>query len=50
VIAIVELEEGIRMMTRIIGTPRERITIGAPVRISCESIAEGPTLPYFRLT
>jgi len=49
VIAIIELEEGVRMMTRIIGTPRERITIGAPVRVSFESIAEGPTLPYFRL-
>lgn len=49
VIAIVELEEGVRMMTRIIGTPREHIRIGAPVRVSCESIAEGPTLPYFRL-
>jgi len=49
VIAIIELEEGVRMMTRIIGTSRERITIGAPVRVSFESIAEGPTLPYFRL-
>jgi len=49
VIAIIELEEGVRMMTRVIGTPRERITIGAPVRVSFESIAEGPTLPYFRL-
>ncbi len=49
VIAIVELEEGVRMMTRIIGSPRERIVIGAPVRVSFESIAEGLTLPYFRL-
>ncbi len=49
VIAIVELEEGVRMLTRIIGSPRERIAIGAPVHVSFESIAEGPTLPYFRL-
>jgi len=49
VIAIIELEEGVRMMTRIIGSPRERITIGAPVHVSCESVANGPTLPYFRL-
>ncbi len=49
VIALVELEEGVRMMTRILGASRERIEIGAPVRLSIESLADGPALPYFRL-
>jgi uncharacterized OB-fold protein len=49
IIALVELEEGVRMMTRILGAPRERIEIGAPVRLSIESLADGPALPYFRL-
>jgi len=49
VVAIVELEEGARMMTRIIGGPRERVMIGAPVHVTFESAAEDVTLPYFRL-
>src|SRR5579872_4229394 len=49
IVAIVELEEGVRMMTRIIGSPREQVTIGAPVRVTIESVAEDVTLPYFRL-
>jgi len=49
VVAIVELEEGVRMMTRIIGGPRERVTIGAPVHVTFESVTEDVTLPYFRL-
>jgi len=49
VIAIVELEEGVRMMTRIVDAPRERIAIGAQVHVSFQISAEGITLPYFRL-
>jgi uncharacterized OB-fold protein len=49
IVAIVELEEGVRMMTRIVDTPRERVTIGAPVQVRFETSAEGVRLPYFRL-
>lgn len=62
VVAIVELEEGVRMMTRISGSPllhdksgghqsggHKRVTIGAPVHVTFESVAEDVTLPYFRL-
>ena len=49
VIAIVELEEGVRMMTRIVGAQRERIAIGQPVRVTFESVDENVTLPYFQL-
>jgi uncharacterized protein len=50
VIAVVELEEGVRMMTRIIGAPRERVKIGASVGVTFASVGEGLTLPYFQLT
>jgi uncharacterized OB-fold protein len=50
VIAIVELEEGVRMMTRIVDAPRERISIGAAVRVTFEKAGEDLTLPYFRLS
>lgn len=49
IIAIVELEEGARMMTRIVDTPRERVSIGAPVQVTFTSVGEDLTLPYFRL-
>lgn len=49
IIAIVELEEGVRMMTRIVDAPHERVTIGAQVQVGFETSAEGIRLPYFRL-
>ncbi len=49
VVAIVELEEGVRMMSRIIDAPRERIVVGAEVRVTFEAVGEDLTLPYFRL-
>ncbi|HEU5382754.1 MAG TPA: Zn-ribbon domain-containing OB-fold protein [Ktedonobacteraceae bacterium] len=49
VVALVELEEGVRMMTRIIDAPRERIAIGAPVHVTFTPVNENVTLPYFRL-
>jgi uncharacterized OB-fold protein len=49
VIALVELEEGVRMLSRIIDAPRERVTIGAAVSVTFADVGEGLTLPYFRL-
>lgn len=49
VVALVELEEGVRMMSRIIDAPRERITIGKAVQVTFEKFGEDLTLPYFRL-
>jgi uncharacterized OB-fold protein len=49
VVALVELEEGARMMSRIIDAPRERVRIGAPVMVTFRGTGEELTLPYFRL-
>lgn len=49
VVAIVELAEGVRMMTRIVDAPRERITVGTAVQVTFENVGEQFTLPYFRL-
>ncbi|MBA2681618.1 MAG: Zn-ribbon domain-containing OB-fold protein [Ktedonobacteraceae bacterium] len=49
VVTIVELEEGVRMMSRIVDAPRERVVVGAGVRVTFESVSEDLTLPYFRL-
>ncbi len=49
VVAIVQLQEGVRMMSRIVGSPREAIRIGASVRVTFEQVDEQLTLPYFQL-
>ncbi|QRG68765.1 Zn-ribbon domain-containing OB-fold protein [Brevibacillus choshinensis] len=48
VVAIVELAEGVRMMSRIIGN-REDIAIGKPVSVTFERVDDDLTLPYFKL-
>lgn len=49
VVALIELEEGVRMMSRLLDAPRERVTVGAAVRVTFEKVEEDLTLPYFRL-
>jgi uncharacterized OB-fold protein len=49
VIAIVELDEGPRMMTRIVGSDPAAVSIGARVRVTFGEIEKGLTLPLFEL-
>lgn len=49
IVAIIELEEGVRMLTRITETPRERVTVGAPVQVTFVELSAEITLPYFRV-
>ncbi|HBN84803.1 MAG TPA: hypothetical protein DDZ89_13275 [Clostridiales bacterium] len=48
VIGIIELEEGVRMMSRIVGD-REKMVIDKPVSVIYEEIDDEITLPYFKL-
>lgn len=48
VVGIVELDEGVRMMTRIIGK-REDIAIDKRVSVVFEKVDDPIVLPYFRL-
>lgn len=48
VVGIIELEEGVRMMSRIIGDPNE-IAIDKKVSVVYEQINEEVTLPYFKV-
>lgn len=48
-IALVELDEGPRMMARIAADP-QKVRIGAPVAVIFEAISPEVTLPLFRLT
>jgi uncharacterized OB-fold protein len=49
VIVLIELEEGARMLSRLLDAPRERVTIGAAVQVIYEQVEEDLTLPYVRL-
>lgn len=49
-IAVVELEEGPRMMTNIVGTPQtpEALTLDMPLEVTFEDMSETIALPYFQ--
>ena len=47
-VAIVELDEGPRLHTRIVGCANEEITIGMPVEVVFEKKSDDVTMPYFR--
>ena len=47
VVAIVELDEGPRMMTNITGSPVDSIRIGQRVRVAYEDVSEEVSLPKF---
>jgi uncharacterized OB-fold protein len=47
VFAIVELDEGVRVSTRIVDTPHEQLACDMPVRVVFGTTADGFTLPEF---
>ena len=50
VAAVVELEEGVRMATRLVGCDHERLALDLPVVVEFELIGEDFRLPVFRLS
>ena len=48
VVAIVELDEGVRLMTNIIDCDPDEVTIGMPVEVVLEPVQEGVAVPLFR--
>jgi uncharacterized OB-fold protein len=48
VLAIVELEEGVRLMTNVIGCAPDAVRVGMPVEIVFEDVTPEVTLPMFR--
>jgi uncharacterized protein len=47
VLAIVELEEGLRLMTNVVGAP-DAVRIGMPVEVVFDDVTSEVTLPKFR--
>ncbi len=48
VVAIVELAEGPHVMTNIVDTPPETVTVGMPVRVTFDKVTDEISLPKFR--
>jgi uncharacterized OB-fold protein len=47
VVALVELEEGPRMLTNIVGVPVDKVTCEMPVKVVFDDVPEGVSVPKF---
>lgn len=47
-VAIVELDEGVRLINNIVGIPNDEIRIGMPVEVTFEDVTPDVTIPRFR--
>jgi len=48
VVAMVELEEGVRMLSTVVGYAPEEVRIGMPVAVTFDPVTPEVTLPRFR--
>jgi uncharacterized OB-fold protein len=49
VVALVDLDDGPRLMTNVVGTPAEAVQIGDRVRVVFEPVSDAAALPLFEL-
>lgn len=49
VVAVIELDEGPRILSNIVDTPRDKVCCGARVQVTFERISEQAMLPQFRV-
>jgi uncharacterized OB-fold protein len=49
-VSIIELEEGVKMWSNVIGCPPDQVKIGQPVVLVYEDVTEEISLPKFQLT
>jgi uncharacterized protein len=47
VVALVELDEGVRLLSNVVGRPPERVAVGDRVRVTWEALSDGRRLPLF---
>jgi uncharacterized OB-fold protein len=50
VIALVALDEGVRMVTNIVGREPDSLAVGTRVKVTWESLSDGRNLPLFEPT
>jgi uncharacterized OB-fold protein len=47
VVALVELDEGVRLLSNVVGRPPERVAVGDRVQVTWETLPDGRQLPLF---
>jgi uncharacterized OB-fold protein len=47
-VAVIELEEGTRLVSQVVGIPPDDVHIDLPVHVDFVEVEEGLTLPLFR--
>jgi uncharacterized OB-fold protein len=47
-VALVDLEEGVRMMSNVVGVDPQRVTVGMRVEVTWEALSDGRYLALFR--
>ena len=47
VVALIDLAEGVRMMSNVVGCPPDDVEVGMPVRLTWEPLSDGRHLPLF---
>ena len=48
-VVVVELDDGGRMISNVVGYPNERLEIGLPVEVTFEKLSDEVSLPKFRV-
>jgi len=46
-VALVDLEEGVRIMSNVVGAAPEEVKVGMPVTVTWEQLSDGRHLPLF---
>jgi len=46
-VALIELAEGVRVMSNVVGCPPEEVVVGMPVTLTWEPLTDGRHLPLF---
>jgi len=49
VVALVELDEGVRLLSNVVGSPPDQVAIGDRVTVTWEPLSDGRNLPLFEL-
>jgi uncharacterized protein len=47
VVALVELDEGVRLLSNVVGRPPDQVAVGDRVRVTWEPLSDGRRLPLF---
>lgn len=47
VVALVDLDDGVRLLSNVVGCPPEQVTVGDRVHVTWEPLSDGRNLPLF---